>query len=109
VVIKISRCIERARARAGGYFWLPCPVCNVAFSGREWAPVTNGHESSIPELGNTWTGTGICPSCTAKGIGCYVKGRFHGVPLHVDHAGFSTTCPDFLRGWADSGSEYPLP
>lgn len=64
-------------AAAGGYFWLPCPLCGTEFGGHEWTQV-NGHRMDVPD---EWTtdeagvvekisGQGICPDCTAQGLGC---------------------------------------
>jgi len=59
-------------ARLLGYFWLPCQVCRQEFGGHEWRKV-NGHVSTIPD-GNQSVpisrATGICPECTAAGVGC---------------------------------------
>ena len=30
------RFVARFLAWVGGYFWLPCPVCNEPFAGFEW-------------------------------------------------------------------------
>jgi hypothetical protein len=46
------RFLARALAWWGGYFWLPCPICNEPFAGFEW-----GSES----LHDTpYSGTGVC-------------------------------------------------
>lgn len=67
------RIAARIIAKALGFFWLPCPICGQYFGGHEWKNV-NGHVSDIPhremEL-SKGLGWGICPECTAKGIGCY--------------------------------------
>jgi len=36
------RWFERLVAWAGGYFWLPCPVCGEMFGGHEIAHVCTG-------------------------------------------------------------------
>jgi hypothetical protein len=54
------RWFARLVASIGGYFWLPCPICNEPFAGFEW-----GEES----LRQTFaTGIGVCskPSCVAE-------------------------------------------
>lgn len=76
-VMQVNREIAKLAARSGGFFWLPCPLCRQEFGGHEWTDV-NGHESSIPTDWKTdeagvvelETSTGICPDCTAKGLGC---------------------------------------
>jgi len=60
-------------AKAGGFFWLPCPSCGTEFGGHEWYSV-NGHFSDIPS--ETYTPSrggscdGICLDCTSTGVGC---------------------------------------
>jgi len=60
-------------ARLLGYFWLPCQVCRREFGGHEWRKV-NGHVSTIPDGWDQSVpmslATGICPECTAAGVGC---------------------------------------
>ena len=68
--IRESREVARLRAQSGGYFWLPCPLCDREFGGHEWRSV-GGHVEFIPNNpGVDLTGTGICPDCTAAGAGC---------------------------------------
>lgn len=31
----MSRLLEKAKAHAGGYFWLPCDICGEPFGGHE--------------------------------------------------------------------------
>lgn len=63
------RAMNRAIARAGGYFWLPCPLCGQEFGGHEWRDI-NGKRSSIPSPdGPQGMSTGICPDCTIAGRG----------------------------------------
>ena len=72
-------------ARLLGYFWLPCPVCRQEFSGHEWRKV-NGHVSTIPDgdqSGPMSKATGICPDCTAAGVGC----RAHAAVGNIEHHG----------------------
>lgn len=64
-----ARALNRAIARAGGYFWLPCPLCGQEFGGHEWRPI-EGKISSIPAPdGPQGMSIGICPDCTAAGRG----------------------------------------
>lgn len=46
---------HRIAAKAGGYFWLPCPSCGQSFGGHEWRT-----ESEFAVVGK-W---GVCPACT---------------------------------------------
>lgn len=95
----MKRAAARAIARAGGYFWLPCPVCGEEFGGHEWRSV-HGHESSIPDLDLPNTSTGICQGCTAKGIGCYAHARLdEPVWLPTAHP-----CNETERGLRDRGA-----
>lgn len=66
--MQTPRLLARWSARAGGYFWLPCPLCNRYFGGQEWRSI-NGHMMDIP-TGQGWSGTAICPNCVAAGRGC---------------------------------------
>ena len=64
------RWLAHAHAVAFGYFWLPCPTCGRMFGGNEWVDYCDRaqHFGTIPrEPGG---GTGICPHCTATGVGC---------------------------------------
>ena len=31
------RWLQKLKAEAGGFFWLPCPMCGESFGGHEWA------------------------------------------------------------------------
>jgi hypothetical protein len=73
---------ERAakfHADLGGWFWLPCPSCGDMFGGHEHSRDDingHGHDSSIPhpDYGtNPYTFQGICPNCTAHGVGCHAR------------------------------------
>lgn len=56
-------------ARTRGYFWLPCPLCGREFGGHEWRHA-DGLAAAIPTPGGEpGEGTGICPPCTAAGLG----------------------------------------
>lgn len=56
-------------ATTRGYFWLPCPLCGREFGGHEWR-AADGLVASIPTPGGEpGEGTGICPRCTAAGLG----------------------------------------
>jgi hypothetical protein len=64
-------------ARAGGYFWLPCPLCGVHFGGQEWLVRGSSRwPADIPDLFIAGRGQGICPWCTraGRGYGTYVDG-----------------------------------
>lgn len=62
-----NRRLNERYARFHGYFWLTCPSCGEFFGGHEWHDVA-GHRSDIP-TGEAGTGRGICPVCTAAGVG----------------------------------------
>lgn len=70
-----------AIARAGGYFWLPCPLCGVDFGGHEWDvrgdKVSHIPDERCPPAGpqGPFSYKGICPFCTEAGRGWnwYVK------------------------------------
>ncbi len=94
----LSKAIRRATAARMGAFWLPCPVCREEFGGHEWRRAS-GHDDCIPELDNPRSGTGICPTCTAKGIGCYAQAR-----LGDEYSGWHD-CAETRRGRADRGEE----
>ncbi len=72
----LPRWMHRLRAWAGGYFWLPCPLCRRPFGGHEWRS-TAGKPASIPapdvcHCGHEHapnTNVGICPACTRAGRG----------------------------------------
>lgn len=60
--------MEKAKAVAGGYFWLPCPCCGEEFGGHEW--VTDGPlPGSVPDPAVPQQSWGICPKCTELGYG----------------------------------------
>ncbi len=48
--------VREQRAKAGGYFWLPCAVCDEYFGGNEW----NGEDSFYIEQGSA---CGVCSKC----------------------------------------------
>ena len=54
------RWLAKFLAWAGGYFWLPCPICHEPFAGFEWGP-----ESVMETIS---TGNGVCskPECVAE-------------------------------------------
>ena len=67
-----SRDVHKFYAQVNHYFWLPCPTCGEEFGGHEWGNV-EGHDSTIPDReypGDMSRGEGICPNCTALGVGC---------------------------------------
>lgn len=108
-VMQTNRATAEAAARSGGYFWLPCPLCKKPFGGHEWTDI-NGHEASIPK---DWTtdeagvvelhmSTGICPDCTAQGLGCKRNIEI-GFGVHED----CEYMQEYLKTvpWGRSGSE----
>jgi predicted RNA-binding Zn-ribbon protein involved in translation (DUF1610 family) len=54
-VKKKPRFIQRVKAFAGSYFWLPCPICGEYYGGHEW----NG--GSLMET--EYQGKMVCPDC----------------------------------------------
>lgn len=72
------RLFARLRAYAGGYFWLPCPVCHEYFGGHEWRSY-DGLSPYVPDLDRLPSGgEGICPRCTRAGYG-YPNDEWPGV------------------------------
>lgn len=92
-----SETVRRTLAKAGGWFWLPCPVCGEYMAGFEWRDV-HGHDSSIPDLDQPGTSHGICQGCTAKGIGCYAQAR-----LKDRYCLYGHDCAEYRRGLRDRG------
>jgi hypothetical protein len=76
-IMQRDRAMAEEVARAAGKFWLPCPLCGTPFGGHEWT-VINGHRKDVPDKWTTdemgivekISGKGICPDCTAQGLGC---------------------------------------
>ena len=65
-----ERVLAASAASAGGYFWLPCPLCGLEFGGHEWLRGTAQNPSSIRLPGDApGASTGICPFCTMAGRG----------------------------------------
>jgi hypothetical protein len=73
--MRAPRWFHQFYAKAGGYFWAPCPNCGRYFGGHEHREDPAGH------IGSVWTWTQfvpgptpvqelICAACTAKGVGC---------------------------------------
>lgn len=58
----IPRWMHRIWARFGGYFWLPCPVCNQYFGGHEVRD-TNATLYSVPYNGS---GRITCRHCIER-------------------------------------------
>lgn len=66
-----SRAAAKAYADLRGFFWMPCPLCNLYFSGHEWS--LNNY-ASIPSISHLRPGFnplvstyhGVCPraNCT---------------------------------------------
>ena len=50
------RTLNRIRAFLGGYFWLPCPLCDEMFGGHEWQTGNDLYTSPV-------IGVGVCPDC----------------------------------------------
>ena len=44
--------LRRLRARLGGYFWLPCPLCGEMFGGFECSNQSVFTPTASPENGN---------------------------------------------------------
>ena len=66
-----NRKLNRAYAKLGGYFWLPCPLCGKEFGGHEWRDIDD-KVSAIPDPDypeGSGRGIGICPDCTRAGLG----------------------------------------
>ena len=66
--------LNRLIAAERGCFWLPCPLCGQEFGGHEWRDQTAADGtrllSSIPAPdGPMGMFVGICPDCTAAGLG----------------------------------------
>lgn len=64
-----GREIQKAIARARGYFWLPCPLCGREFGGHEWEDIDGLSSAIYTDPTQPNIGTGICPVCTAQGKG----------------------------------------
>jgi hypothetical protein len=65
------RLFNKLRAKWGGFFWIPCPLCGREFGGHEWRNIDR-KPSSIPHPdGRPGHGTAICPDCTRAGKGYY--------------------------------------
>ena len=71
-------------ARLTHTFWLPCPSCGNHFGGFEWRNI-NGHQSTIPDKSESNTGRGICPDCTARGVGCKAHAARLDLLAHPGH------------------------
>jgi hypothetical protein len=54
------RFVAKFLAKVGGYFWLPCPICQEPFAGFEWG------SECLHTTPNS--GTGVCskPECEAE-------------------------------------------
>lgn len=53
--------IREAKARLGGYFWMPCPFCGAMFGGNEWADGNTVYFES-------GSGAGVCSKrCADRG------------------------------------------
>lgn len=51
------RWLQELKAEAGGFFWVPCPMCGEAFGGHEWA----GELMDTRE-----SGRGVCANCAQQ-------------------------------------------
>jgi len=49
------------RADFGGYFWLPCPICDTYSAGYEWKTEKNYSSILTDQVGLR---NGVCPACT---------------------------------------------
>jgi hypothetical protein len=105
-----DRAMAKRIAAINGYFWLPCPACGQHFGGHEVFRV-GGHECGLPcnwdtaDNGMVYAvdSKGICPDCTAAGVGCRAYAE-HGLPMHHDCSFLATTQPTELHNGHD-----PLP
>jgi len=59
------RWIHRARAKFGGYFWLPCALCGRFYGGHEWT------DEYVRIRTGEHTGQGVCPWCARAIRRCY--------------------------------------
>lgn len=52
------RWLNWLRAKIGGFFWLPCPVCKRKFGGHEWQAEAGYWIMDVPD--EPWRGHGVC-------------------------------------------------
>lgn len=55
--MRLPKCVRKAAAFSGGYFWLPCPICGEEFGGHEWKDPRAVLKTSPHE------GWGVCSDC----------------------------------------------
>jgi hypothetical protein len=103
------RWVNKAYARANGYFWLHCDVCDRESGGHEWegeSYVTSEPcVSTIPVyLGNRditnstlmQTGKGVCPWCAPAVRRIEARGEivtFQAVCRETGFGGWDAACP----------------
>ena len=55
---------REAAARAGHYFWSPCPLCGEYFGGNEWDADDAFELGPMPRSGGGGSGaSGVCAKC----------------------------------------------
>lgn len=69
------------RARLGGYFWMPCPLCGEMFGG---------HEIGGYLMKNFCEGSAVCPNCKDRATEMNEK-IIPGIRLIPDAEGFEVT------------------
>jgi hypothetical protein len=75
-LVTAARSLAFGEARQVGWFWLPCPLCGMYFSGKEWGPPRAGVTDFIPVAGRPGLFRAICPPCAAAGRGASRPVRF---------------------------------
>lgn len=90
-----NRKILRAKARAGHYFWLPCPICGEDFAGFEWT-------------GNVLVGAGrshgTCPNCPGQ----WLRRGDHYVEVRVDLDYSGKPCVQIITSSSDWYNPRPV-
>lgn len=98
------RRLAEARARAGGYFWLPCPLCGQMTGGHE--AHENGHASIPNPEGGRGSFTLVCPACAEAHV--HVAWKVVAPPGHLVH--YTQAELDGPLGWlARARLGLPLP
>jgi hypothetical protein len=73
----IPRWAHHLYAKAGGYFWLICPMCGRYFGGHQWRDI-GGQSSHVSRVElflvnglyqQITRSRAICPDCTKAGYG----------------------------------------
>ena len=58
---EIDRKAHECYARANGFYWLPCPVCNEWFGGHEQGKGSAVYVEPVPS--EPYRSTSTCPNC----------------------------------------------